>query len=73
MSGRRGSRLNASVTMPLALVPAAAPMLAACGGANPVTTSQDAIPLPAPPIAGRGGPMNTAITGRAPREDAGRR
>jgi hypothetical protein len=55
MCGRRGSRLQASVAIAVALVPAAL-MPAACGGANTVTTSQDAMSLPAPTIGREGSP-----------------
>ena len=65
MTRRWRSRLQVSVTMTVALVLAAAVMLAACGGcgttattspgtaaASPVASNQNAMPLPAPTIAG---------------------
>ena len=65
MSRRWRSRLQVSVTMTVALVLAAAVMLAACGGcgttaatfpgtaaSSPAATSQNAMPLPAPTVAG---------------------
>ena len=65
MSRRWRSRLQVSVTMTVALALAAAVMLAACGGcgttattspgtaaASPVASNQNAMPLPAPTVAG---------------------
>jgi len=65
MSRRWGSRLQVSVTMTVTLVLAAAITVAGCGSSSstattspgtaaapPVTTSQNAMPLPAPTIAG---------------------